>query len=282
MPNSKDVFKWVVKQITLDESQDEIMSIAYLLLENKLGLTRSEIIGSRILEITYDGLLPFIQRINQGEPIQYIVGSQEFYGRSFLVNPSVLIPRPETERIIDVALEYANRQGEETINILDIGTGTGCIPITMQLENKRITGVGIDFSEEAIKVAKANNRNHQTKIDFRIVDVLKEDLPRGNYDIVLSNPPYITEKEKEKMKANVVGYEPHSALFVPNENPLLFYEAIAAKSKNRLIEGGLLALEINEMYGLEVVNRLRHHGYHSILIHKDYDNKDRIVSAELK
>ena len=280
MPNSKDVFQWVVKQITLKESFDEINSIVYLLLKKVLNLSRSQIIASQFVEnFNEENLLPFIQRINQGEPIQYIIGNQEFYGRSFLVNPAVLIPRPETELLVEVALSHAKTLDNEKINILDVGTGSGCIPITMQLENNLIVGVGIDISAAAVEVANENNKIHETSIQFEVSDALNDDWPEETFDLILSNPPYITEKEKKEMKSNVLNYEPHTALFVSNNDPLLFYKAIASKSSFRLKPGGLLAFEINESYGKEMINLLNDLHFESIQLHKDINGKDRVISA---
>lgn len=280
MPNSKDVFKWVVQQITIDESPDEVESIAYLLLQKKINISRSTIIASQQIEnFSEEKILPFIDRINQHEPIQYIIGTQEFYGRLFLVSPSVLIPRPETEQLISVTLEWIKNYNKTHINILDIGTGSGCIPITLQLENKNINATGIDISESAIETARQNNDKHDTNVLFRVADILKDDLKASDYDIIVSNPPYITHHEREQMNPNVLNYEPHNALFVPDDDPFKFYKAILAKSKSVLKSDGTVIFEINERFGTEMKNLLQDHGFRSIQIHKDINNKDRIVSG---
>lgn len=280
MPNSKDVFKWVVQQITIDESPDEVETIAYLLLENKFHITKSNIVGSQSVDnFNKEKLLPFIERINQGEPIQYILGTQEFYGRLFIVNPSVLIPRPETEQLVSVTLEWIKNANKEDVNILDIGTGSGCIPITLQLENKKVRATGIDISESAINTAKQNSRIHQTGIEFYVSDVLKDSLPENTFDIIISNPPYITHQEKDQMKSNVLNYEPDTALFVPDDDPLKFYKAILIKSKIGLKSGGIVIVEINERYGTAVKNLFNDYGFQSIQIHKDINTKDRVVSG---
>ncbi len=280
MPNSKDVFKWVVQQISIDESVGEIETIAYLLLECKFKITRSGIVGSHQIE-NFDKkkILPYIERINQGEPIQYILGTQEFYGRSFLVNPSVLIPRPETEQLVTLALQVLPTSNQESISVLDIGTGSGCLPITLQLENRNIRGTGIDISAAAIETANANNDKHGTCIQFLVADILKDDWPEADYDIIISNPPYITDKEKREMKSNVLNFEPPIALFVPDNDPLRFYKAIATRSRSHIKAGGSLIFEINERFGQEVMTLLNDHGFESAHIHKDLDNKDRFAIA---
>lgn len=280
MPNSKDVFKWVVQQIAIDEPLEEVETMAYLLLENKFRITKSNIVGSQTIEnFNKEEILAFIERINQGEPIQYILGTQEFYGRLFSVDPGVLIPRPETEQLISVTLEWIKNYNKTHIHILDIGTGSGCIPITLQLENRNINATGIDISESAIETARQNNKKHQTSIEFSVSDILKDILPENAFDIIISNPPYITNEEKDLMKPNVLNYEPYTALFVPDENPLKFYKAILNKSKTGLKSGGMIIVEINERFGTAVKNLFQEYGFQSIHIHKDIHNKERIVSG---
>lgn len=280
MPNSKDVFKWVVNQITLEETTDEINSIAYLLLEKNCHISRSQIIAStELYNFDQRSLLPFIERINQCEPIQYIIGTQDFFGRPFTVDPSVLIPRPETELLVSTVIDFVKNSPFDNIRILDIGSGSGCIPITLSLEMKNVTGVGIDNSESALECAERNNKLHGTSIRFLLSDILSDTLPEGTFDVVVSNPPYITESEKSEMSDNVLKYEPPSALFVPNDEPLKFYTAIAKKGKLILNHGGLLAMEINEKYGDEVKQLLMEESYQVITIIKDLAGKDRIIKA---
>ncbi|MEQ9412695.1 MAG: HemK family protein methyltransferase, partial [Cyclobacteriaceae bacterium] len=159
MPNSKDVFSWIVDQITLDEHPDEIRSIVYLLLENKFNINKSKIIAASDLpNFKQEDLQPLLERINKGEPIQYIIGTQEFYGRTFNVNSSVLIPRPETEILVSTVIDHLSISIIDSPKILDIGTGSGCIPITFQLELGTKDVTGIDISEKAIAVASGNNK----------------------------------------------------------------------------------------------------------------------------
>ncbi len=279
MPNSKEVFKHIVSRITLDESIDEINSIVCILLEHELKLTRAQIMASYELshynEKYFDKL---IGRINSGEPIQYITGKQDFYGRTFFVNRSVLIPRPETEILVAESIKYA-RKFNKSLKILDIGTGSGCIPIALSKDLQNVEVIGIDNSPDAIVLAEENNKLHQTSVNFSLCDILLDEIPYHNLDIVISNPPYITYSEKASIKSNVIDFEPHEALFVSNDTPLLFYEAIAKKSYHTLYVGGLLIVEINEKFGNEVADLFRNHSFDQIEIIKDLNGKDRIVKG---
>lgn len=282
MPNSKDVFSWIVDQITLQEDADEIRSIVYLLLEKKFNITKSKIIAASDLpDFRKKDLHSLIERINNGEPIQYIIGTQEFYGRTFNVDPAVLIPRPETEILISTVIDYADKTKLSDPNILDIGTGSGCIPITLQLELNAKDVVGIDISEEALTTARNNNALHNTQVNFFKVDVLRDPLPGSHYDIIVSNPPYVTEKEKSEMKNNVLDFEPHNALFVPDSDPMLFYKAIAEKGKTSLHYGGMIAVEINQHYANDVEVVFMKNSFRFIETIKDLSGKDRIVKAIL-
>ncbi|MFZ1808921.1 MAG: peptide chain release factor N(5)-glutamine methyltransferase [Cyclobacteriaceae bacterium] len=282
MPNSKDVFKWFVDQITLEEDPNEIKSIVYLLLEQKFNITKSQVIAASDLpDFKEEDATEFIQRINKGEPIQYIIGTQEFYGRNFKVGPSVLIPRPETEILISTVIDHLNMAIIDSPKILDIGTGSGCIPITLQLELNAEDVTGIDISEKAIAVANENNKLHNTKVNFLAADVLNDPFPDNNYDIIVSNPPYVTEREKSEMKINVLNFEPHNALFVPNEDPLLFYKVIAEKSKTCLNFGGIVVVEINQLFANDVELIFMRNSFRFVETIKDLSGKDRIVKAVL-
>lgn len=280
MTNSKDVFKWVVDQITLNEDPDEIKSIVYLLLEKKFNITKSQIIAASDLpHFNHDEAAPLILRINKGEPVQYIIGTQEFYGRTFKVDPSVLIPRPETEIIISTVIDHLNMAIIDSPKILDIGTGSGCIPITIQLELNAMDVTGIDISKKAITVANENNKLHNAQVNFLVADVLNDPLPDNHYDIIVSNPPYVTEQEKSDMKINVLGYEPHDALFVQDDDPLLFYKVIAEKSKRSLNFGGIIVVEINQLFANDVELIFMKNSFRFVETIKDLSGKDRIVKA---
>lgn len=282
MTNSKELFNDLVSRIKLKEDKSEIQSIVYLLLENKLGLTRTEIVaGKEITTMDPSVFDPFITQINDHTPIQYILGETGFYGRIFKVNSSVLIPRPETELLIHEILSILKKPHHERLRILDIGTGSGCIAITLALEIPQAIVQATDISKEAIHTAKQNSEAHGTYVKFHEHNVLADEISFGPFDLIVSNPPYISEEEKVEMKKNVLEHEPHLALFAPGEDPLAFYKAIALKSKTALSPGGSVWVEINEYFGDEVVDIFKEQGYNSVRIIKDLDNKDRIVTAKL-
>ncbi|MBP9924923.1 MAG: peptide chain release factor N(5)-glutamine methyltransferase [Cyclobacteriaceae bacterium] len=281
MTNSKELFNELVGRITLDEEKAEIQSIIYLLLENKFGLTRTEILFDKLIHNADQSALNLcIERINNHEPIQYILGEAFFYGRLFKVNPAVLIPRPETELLIH---EIKNiRTGKiDPIRILDIGTGSGCIAISLALEIKNATITATDVSSTALEYAKENARLLKSPVRFIEHDILKEELTES-FDLIVSNPPYISFEEKNSMKPNVLKFEPHVALFASEADPLLFYKKIIEKSKKSLSIHGSLWFEINEHFGKEVMGLLKAHGFVDIQIIKDFDGKERMVTGHKK
>lgn len=279
MKNSKEIFRELQQQITLKEDVDEILSILYLMIAHELGLSRADIISEKKIDLTgsqQKKLNEVIERINTEEPIQYILGEAHFFGRKFNVTPAVLIPRPETELLIEEALRNINFS--KPGNIVDIGSGSGCIAITLakELPLKKVTG--IDVSQDAIKIARRNALQLDAPVDFQQVDVLKG-FPFDNLEMIVSNPPYISTAESKDMKANVLKYEPHLALFVNDHDPLLFYRAIAKKGFAALVRNGKIIVEINERFGKHVGNIFKETGFGNVQIIKDLQNKDRIVIA---
>ena len=278
MTNSKELFNELVNQVRLDETRDEICSIIYLLLEDKFGLTKVEVMtGKEIEPIKLDYFKDIIQRINRHEPIQYVLGKAEFYGRGFAVDGSVLIPRPETELLIRAVL----KEKKFSPTILDIGTGSGCIAITLAVEIPSSEVYAIDISEEALTVAQQNAENLKAKVNFSKFDILANEKLEHRFDIIVSNPPYIAESEKKEMNSNVLDFEPPLALFVTDKDPLVFYKAIARRGKSLLKPGGKIFVEINERFGKELKQHFRNEGYSNVSIEKDINNKDRILMAEL-
>ena len=278
MTNSKELFNELVSRVQLDETREEINSIIYLLLESKLGLSKMEIMtNKKISPVGFDYFNGIIQRINKHEPIQYILGKADFYHRQFLVDRSVLIPRPETELLIRSVLK------EKVIapTILDIGTGSGCIAITLALEIQNSTVCAVDISESALVIAAQNAEHLRAKVNFSRADILGDCEFEQEFDVIVSNPPYIAEQEKKNMSANVLDFEPHLALFVTDEDPLIFYKKIAAKGKTLLKLGGKIVVEINERFGLELTNYFKKEGYVNVVIEKDLDGKDRLLIAQL-
>lgn len=219
----------------------------------------------------------YIERLQQYEPIQYIIGETEFFGLPFYVNKHTLIPRPETEELVELVLKE-NTQYQPSI--LDVGTGSGCIAIALakHIPNAKVTAW--DFSKGAIEIANKNANLNKVQVKFDQVDVLSKYPTNQEFDIIVSNPPYILDSEKEEMEKNVLDYEPHSALFVPNNKALLFYERIADISLELLTENGKLYFEINRAKGQETVEMLASKGYYDIELLKDLSKNDRMVSAK--
>ena len=214
-----------------------------------------------------------IERLKKQEPIQYILGYCDFCGLRFKVTPATLIPRPETSELVEwVASEAIGNE-----SILDIGTGSGCIAISLvhKLTQSRVTAW--DISNEALAVAKENSKANNSNITFEQVDILASPPASEQFDIIVSNPPYIKEVEKELMEANVLDWEPHTALFVPDNDPLLFYRAIAEKATKMLRSGGKLYFEINRAYGAETIEMLSVLGYTNIELRKDFADNDRMI-----
>jgi release factor glutamine methyltransferase len=278
MANSKELFRELVNKIQLAETKEEIETLVYLLLENQLGLTRTDVLTKK--ELKNAGAPDWeeiILRINRQEPIQYILGETVFYGRKFKVDPSVLIPRPETELIIDEVIRAFPPRGE--LAIVDIGTGSGCIAITLAKELIRAKVYATDVSGAALMTAVENAKLNRAGIEFIRHNILSEELQLNGIDMVVSNPPYVTLAEKAGMKKNVVGFEPPEALFVPDDDPFIFYSAIARVAKRILRPNGRVIVEINEQFGKDVSGVFLKEGYSSVSVVKDFAGKDRVVSA---
>lgn len=277
MTNSKILFHQLQKKITLAEDQEEIKSILYLLLEKEFGLSRTEILAEKeIKAIDTIALEKQIERINQHEPIQYILGEAYFFGRNFLVNPAVLIPRPETELLIRLIKD----EKLTAPSILDIGTGSGCIAVSLALEVPSATVHALDISDKALSIAKENAKQLRACVNFLQLDILTQSPSLTNLDVIVSNPPYVMEKEKGQMSKNVVDHEPHLALFVTDNNPLQFYQVIAEKGRQLLKPNGKIFVEINQQFGKEVAELFKSLGYKTEII-KDMEGKDRVVKALL-
>lgn len=218
-----------------------------------------------------------LQRLSRFEPLQYIEGRTLFLGREFWVAPGVLIPRPETEELVELMLKEIPADAR----ILDVGTGSGCIAISLAKELPDALVTAWDVSPEALNVARANARKLQADVRFVECDVLACQVDEvGLYDVIVSNPPYVTEAEKADMEPNVLQWEPSLALFVPDDDPLRFYRRIAVLGRDMLADGGRLYFEINRAYGREMVEMLRTMGYVRVRVEKDLSQNDRFVIAE--
>ena len=263
----------------------EIDTFFFLLIEEKLNLQRVDTVMKPdflIVDAILSELKEIISRLKKEEPIQYILGNTEFYGLPFNVNESTLIPRPETEELVEWVLKEVTELREikvEKLSILDIGTGTGCIPISLAKNLKDVKISAIDVSSEALKIAKQNAILNNVEISFLEMDILEtEELPQ-QYNLIISNPPYVRELEKVEINNNVLENEPHLALFVDDDNPLIFYSKIADLAKNHLTKDGILFFEINQYLGKETVEMLQQKGFNNIKLKKDLFGNDRMIKA---
>lgn len=257
---------------------EEAENLVNWLLEHHLGMKRVDMMNFLDPNQLPKALLEDYEKLKTGEPIQYILGKGPFYGREFLVNQHTLIPRNETEELVYLIL-HANPQ--PGLKILDIGTGTGCIPITLDLEMNEPEVYGLDISENALEVARKNAQLLHSKVQFTQGDILQEIPDVPVLDILVSNPPYVPEGEKDQMHRNVLDFEPELALFVPDQDPLIFYRVIGQKGKMLLKSGGRLYFEIHERFGSEVAALLQNLGYQEVKIHQDLNGKERMISARV-
>jgi release factor glutamine methyltransferase len=265
--------------------KNEIDSIKYLVLSDLLSSSKAKLrafADDKLDEAIIQKLQTIIAELQTGKPVQYILGHTEFYGLPFKVNPSVLIPRPETEELVAWVLEEVKRRDLKAERILDIGTGSGCIPITLKKHLPQSQVTGIDISAAALQTAKQNAELNEVEVEFIEADILNPPISILNtkYAILISNPPYVTELEQHDMHINVLNHEPHNALFVPNNDPLVFYRAIAGFALQNLQPNGLLFFEINENLAKETVELLSHNGFKSIELRQDMRGKDRMIKAE--
>lgn len=271
-----------VKQILLQGgiSEGEASALAFMLIEETTQLSKAQILTSDCDGTDADSLLSMAQTIASGTPIQQVLGYAYFCGLKLKVTPSVLIPRPETEELVRWVVD----ESPAPRSILDIGTGSGCIAIALAkaLPQTRLTA--IDISDEALAVARENAKMHDADIDFIQADILNPNpyLANNRFDVIVSNPPYICNKEADEMEKNVLDHEPHVALFVPDDDPLLFYRAIAEKTLTMLTPDGTLFFEINRLYAQELTTMLQSMGFQHITVRQDQFNNDRMLRASLQ
>jgi release factor glutamine methyltransferase len=284
MTSSKSLFNQLVSEITSVYEENEAKSIIYLLLEHELQLSKTDIFLDKNIIQSFD-FQEIIKRIKAQEPIQYIIGETEFYGRKFKVTPDTLIPRPETEELVYLVLNnnFSTPNPQSLIPILDIGTGSGCIAISLACELPDAQVYAYDISEDALKIAKENAEMNKANIIFEKVDILKKPFTvhHSPFTVIVSNPPYVMNSEKAEMEKNVLDYEPHLALFVEDNDPLIFYRKIAEFASKNLINNGLCVVEINQALGLETAELFWNQGFSSVEVMKDMFGKDRMVKAIL-
>lgn len=257
-------------------SQAEAENLVFWLLEHHLGLRRADLQPAIAPAVDRKPLLADFERLLTGEPIQYILGQAPFYGRNFGVTRDTLIPRNETEELVHLILKE-NPKSE--LRVLDLGTGTGCIPITLALELQNPEVYTLDVSVQALAVARKNALQLGAQVQFLEGDLLGS-LPNLDlFDVLVSNPPYVPLRDQGEMHANVLNFEPHLALFVPDEDPLVFYRAIGVWGQQLLKRGGKLYLEIYENLADELVQLLLSQGYNQVKVHPDLNGKNRMITC---
>lgn len=279
MQNPKYFIKSELKDLY---SPDEISSLTRLILEKEFAVPFADILACKFNHLSdaeMQKLTEIVGKLKNSEPIQYILGESDFFGLAFYVNGSVLIPRPETEELVQWVLESAENK---PMKILDIGTGSGCIAVTLAKKLPSAEVHAWDISEDALEVARRNAERNGVKVIFSKRDMLLEPVSDEKFDIIVSNPPYVTEVEKTEMQENVLNFEPHLALFVPDDNALVFYEKIADFALTNLNKGGQLFFEINRAKGADIARLLEEKGFKNIELRKDISGNERMVICRQK
>jgi release factor glutamine methyltransferase len=279
----KEAYRNFLLQSQAIYSLSEATVITDWVFESVINIKKADLIKNPNLAITkaaHREITKRLEEVLQHKPIQYILGESWFYNMKLKVNEHVLIPRPETEELVQWILSVASHQ-PPVVSILDIGTGSGCISIALKKNLHAASITAIDVSKEALLLANENAVAQKTQIQFSAIDFLDElqwkELPL--FDMIVSNPPYIPLNEKEKLSKNVIGYEPHSALFVPDDKPLLFYEKIAAFGKEHLNYNGKIFVEIHEDYAEKAVSLFKEKKYAFVDLKKDMFGKERMIMA---
>jgi len=271
------------RQLTGQYPETEIESFVQILVKHYMNMTPVQAHLSQDSELSAgieQKILACIDELKKNRPVQYILGKTEFYGLPFVLTPDVLIPRPETEELVDWIVRGHDRNAP--LNILDIGTGSGCIAVSLAANLPNASVWAVDISETALDIARLNALENGVNIQFLFMDVLNDGMmgfAPASLDVVVSNPPYVAPSEKAQMMPNVLEYEPHVALFAPNERPLVFFEQIALFGAKCLKNRGRIFFEINELLSEEVANILRQNHYADITLRKDINGKWRMVSA---
>jgi release factor glutamine methyltransferase len=273
--SSPILIQQITEAISTHYEPSEARAIAFRCLDLGWNLSSMDIILKKEVELPTDwpGRLA---RLAAGEPLQYVMEKTYFRDHLFAVNSETLIPRPETEELVELVLRHV----QENASVLDVGTGSGCIPICLKLERPSLQVEAWDISEGALMMARQNAETLQAEVSFLQQDIFAWPSSKGAWDVVVSNPPYVTEKEKEQMANHVLDFEPHLALFVPNDDALKYYEALADFAQARLKAGGYLFLEINQYFGTQTVELLFSKGFQEVKLLTDFKGNDRMIIAQ--
>ena len=276
----KSILHWFCQEISLHYSKEEAQSLFFRMMEDALGYSKTQVLSNYdtiISSAEIDQITAIIARLKTNEPIQYILEKTFFYNLPFIIKPGILIPRSETEELVHMIIQE-NKQ-KQAITIVDIGTGSGCIPICLAKYLPNAIVHSIDISEDCIAIARQNAALNGAAVQLIQADILNNTSISlfDKIDIIVSNPPYVLDSEKALIKPNVLQYEPHLALFVPDNNPLLFYKSILDKAVLWLNNEGLIYFEINEQYGQSLCNLALELGFSSAIVLHDIYEKDRFV-----
>lgn len=265
----------------------EARAVARVLLEDAFGITLADVYAGKVREFSpheLERLHSMADRLEKGEPVQYVAGTAQFGGLTFEVSPGVLIPRPETLELVEWAAgDFSARTGEKNrhMRVLDIGTGSGCIAVTMAVRLAGTQVTAVDISEKALGVARRNAARNGVQVEFAVCDILSPGADiAGNFDVIMSNPPYVCRSERAGMHRNVLDYEPHEALFVDDTDPLVFYRAIARFAAEHLAPGGAVYVEINRRFGRETADVFSAAGFASVELRNDSADNPRMIKAK--
>jgi release factor glutamine methyltransferase len=273
--SSPILIQQITDAISTHYDATEARAIAFRCLDLGWNLSSMDVILKKEVELPADwsGRLA---RLSAGEPLQYVMGKTYFRDHLFAVNSETLIPRPETEELVDLVLRHV----QDNVSILDVGTGSGCIPISLKLERPSLQVEAWDISKGVLEMARQNAQNLQAEIDFKLQDIFSWPTSVGMWDVIVSNPPYVTEEEKKQMANHVLDFEPHLALFVPNDDALKYYEVLADFAQARLKAGGYLCLEINQHFGTQTVELLFSKGFQEVKLLTDFKGNDRMIVTQ--
>ena len=274
-----------IQELSSIYEEGEAESFFYLILEAKRQLKRIDLVLQPDLTFSEAELVVWnsiLEDLKKEIPIQYLLGKTNFYGLDFEVNENVLIPRPETEELVEWILEDCGKiDTTSEFSILDIGTGSGCIPISLKKQLPQAKVSAIDVSEKALEVAKGNAKLNGVEVNFILQNILETTDLLESYDVIVSNPPYVRNLEKQEIKNNVLEYEPHLALFVADDDALIFYRKIGTLALKSLRPNGKLFFEINQYLGKETVDLLKDLGFQNVELRKDIYGNDRMILASL-
>ncbi len=275
MTNSKELLRDLLQKVKFTTDEDEAKATLIYLLEHRLAISQHDILSGKFVNSDLSSFQADLDRLNQHEPVQYVVGIAYFRNRKFNVNTSVLIPRPETELLVQEVIDEKPKQPV----IVDVGSGSGCIAISLALEISGARISTIDVSPDALATARKNAEQLGANIEFHHLDVLKNAMDFSNLDYLVSNPPYVRVQEKQFMDLNVLQYEPHVALFVSDQDPLIFYRVLAENGQKIIKPGGKIIVEINAQLSKETAALFEQQGYQSVQIIHDLEGKERIIKA---